>query len=63
MHRTNRFRPGAWKSKITNIETALEAVMELEMEDRWISDLTVRALNWGAWAVVVLSALGSVTPW
>jgi hypothetical protein len=37
--------------------------MELEMEDRWISDLTVRALNWGAWAVVVLSALGSVTPW
>jgi hypothetical protein len=30
------------------------------MEDRLISELTQRALTWGAWAVVVLSALGSL---
>jgi hypothetical protein len=30
------------------------------MEDRLISDLTARALNWGAWAVVVLSAFSAV---
>jgi hypothetical protein len=32
------------------------------MDDKLISDMTVRALNWGAWAVVVLSVLGSVAP-
>ena len=30
------------------------------MEDPWISELSARALNWGAWAVVVLSVIGSV---
>ena len=33
------------------------------MDDPLISDLTARALNWGAWAVVALSAVGSVAPW
>jgi hypothetical protein len=30
------------------------------MEDPWISELSARALNWGAWTVVVLSVIGSV---
>jgi len=30
------------------------------MEEPWISELSARALNWGAWAVVVLSVFGSV---
>jgi hypothetical protein len=35
------------------------AAEEPEMNDPWISDLSARALNWGAWAVVVLSVFGS----
>jgi hypothetical protein len=31
------------------------------MQDPLVSDLTARALNWGAWAVVVLSVLGAVS--
>lgn len=33
------------------------------MEHRWISTLTRRALEAGAWAVVFLSVIGSVLPW
>jgi hypothetical protein len=32
----------------------------MNMEDPWLSELTVRALNWGAWAVVALSVLSSL---
>jgi hypothetical protein len=39
---------------------ARTAAKEPEMEERWISELSARALNWGAWAVVVLSVFGSV---
>jgi hypothetical protein len=32
------------------------------MEHRYISDLTRRALTWGAWAVVVVSVVGGSLP-
>jgi len=42
------------------MECGKTAAKEPEVEDPWISELSARALNWGAWAVVVLSVFGSV---
>jgi len=32
------------------------------MAEQWISELTRRALTWGAWAAVVATLVGSVPP-
>ena len=42
------------------MECGKTAAKEPEVEDPWISDLSARALHWGAWAVVVLSVVSSV---
>jgi hypothetical protein len=33
-----------------------------EMCEQWVSDVTRHALTWGAWAVVVVTVLGSGSP-